>query len=91
MARLPRPRTGIEIRASPETLKSTQILVTPPRLSPHTLTLTSVWLRVLESEPPGTFDRAALDAVNSWRFEPATYEGLPVAVRVRQVVRFELE
>ncbi len=48
-------------------------------------------LRVLESEPPGTFDRAALDAVGRWRFEPATYEGLPVAVRVRQVVRFELE
>lgn len=46
---------------------------------------------VVESEPPGVFDEAALDAVDSWRFEPGRHEGAPVAVRVRQTLHFELE
>ncbi len=46
---------------------------------------------VVESSPPGVFDEAALDAVARWRFEPGRNEGVPVAVRVRQTLRFELE
>lgn len=48
-------------------------------------------LRVLESEPAGVFDEAAKAAMRQWRFDPATYEGRPVSVRVRQTLRFELE
>ncbi len=44
--------------------------------------------RVLESEPAGVFDAPALAAVRQWRFEPATYEGRAVAVRVTQALRF---
>ena len=48
-------------------------------------------VRVLEADPPGVFDDAALSCVRAWRFEPARYEGRPVAVRARQTVRFVLE
>lgn len=43
------------------------------------------------SEPPGVFDDAALRAVRGWRFQPATYQGAPVPVRVEQTLRFTLE
>lgn len=46
---------------------------------------------VVEAEPPGVFDAAAIDAVRGWRFEPGRDEGSPVAVRVRQTLRFELD
>lgn len=46
---------------------------------------------VVEAEPPGIFDEAAVEAVRAWRFEPGLDEGAPVAVRVRQTLRFELE
>lgn len=46
---------------------------------------------VVTSEPPGVFDAAAIEAVESWRFEPGRHEGSPVAVRVRQTLVFELE
>lgn len=46
---------------------------------------------VVEAEPPGVFDEAAADAVRQWRFEPGEQGGAPVAVRVRQTLRFELE
>lgn len=48
-------------------------------------------VRVLEAEPPGVFDSAAIEAVQGWSFEPATYEGRTVSVRARQTLRFELE
>lgn len=48
-------------------------------------------VHVVEAEPPGVFDAAAVEAVSSWRFEPGQNEGSPVAVRVRQTLRFELE
>ena len=48
-------------------------------------------VEVLESSPAGMFDQAAKEAVSRWRFEPAMYEGQPVATRARQTVRFELE
>lgn len=46
---------------------------------------------VVESEPGGVFDEAALTAVRTWRFEAGRDEGTPVAVRVRQTLSFELE
>jgi len=48
-------------------------------------------VRVLKSDPPGTFDDAAVRAVRGWRFQPATYQGRPVAVRVEQRLAFDLE
>lgn len=48
-------------------------------------------VRVLEAQPSGVFEAAAIDAIKQWRFEPAQYQGAPVAVRVRQTLRFELE
>ena len=46
---------------------------------------------VVESDPPDTFDDAAIEAARGWRFEPGRDEGNPVAVRVRQTLRFSLE
>lgn len=46
---------------------------------------------VVEAKPPGVFEEAALAAVSRWRFEPGRDQGAPVAVRVRQTLRFELE
>ncbi len=48
-------------------------------------------MQVLEANPPGVFDAAATAALRTWRFDPAIYEGRPVAVRVRQTLRFALE
>lgn len=46
---------------------------------------------VVDAKPPGFFEEAALDAVSSWTFEPGRSQGSPVAVRVAQTLRFELE
>lgn len=48
-------------------------------------------VHVVEASPPGVFDAAAIEAVSSWRFEAGQNAGSPVAVRVRQTLRFELE
>jgi TonB family protein len=36
------------------------------------------------------FDKAAIDAVQKWRFSPATRDGKPVAVRIYVEVNFHL-
>ena len=48
-------------------------------------------VRVLESEPPGVFDQAALDAVSRWRFKPRRVGGRAVAGEAEQVVEFKLD
>lgn len=48
-------------------------------------------LKVVEAQPSGVFEEAAMAAVRQWSFEPATYEGVPVSVRVSQTLRFELD
>lgn len=48
-------------------------------------------LQVLEAQPPGVFEDAALAALRNWTFRPAQYEGRSVAIRVRQTYRFSLE
>lgn len=47
-------------------------------------------IRVLEAQPPGVFEQAAMESVRGWRFEPALYEERPVAVRARQTIHFRL-
>ncbi len=45
---------------------------------------------VRASEPAGVFDRAALDSVARWRYEPRVVNGAVVDQRVAARVRFEL-
>ena len=48
-------------------------------------------LRVLEAEPPGVFDEAALAAVRTWRYRPPRSGGEPTAVEnVGSTIRFRL-
>ena len=51
----------------------------------------AVDVHVIEADPPGVFDQAAVAAAQGWEFEPGRHEGAPVAVRVRQTLRFALE
>jgi protein TonB len=46
-------------------------------------------VRVVDSSDRG-FERAAVEAVEKWRFEPARYKGRPVKVWAQQIVRFKL-
>ena len=46
---------------------------------------------VLAAEPMGVFDRAALDSVARWRYEPRVVNGAVVDQRVAARVRFELK
>ena len=46
---------------------------------------------VVAAEPHGVFEQAALAAVRSWRFRPATERGVPVSVPGQvSVLRFRL-
>ena len=45
---------------------------------------------VLEAQPAGVFDEAAVAGVRGWRFEPASYRGENVRVWARQKIRFDL-
>lgn len=47
-------------------------------------------LRVRNSEPAQVFDKAALDSVGKWRFEPIRKNGAPVAQRAVLQVKFVL-
>ena len=46
--------------------------------------------RVLESDPPGVFDNAAVEGVRGWQFEPGQYKGEPVRTWVQQRIAFRL-
>jgi TonB family protein len=48
-------------------------------------------LQVRNSEPAAVFDKAALDSVSRWRFEPVWRNGAPVAQRAVLQVRFVLD
>ncbi len=45
--------------------------------------------KILESQPVGVFDNAALNAVRAWRFSPAKYKGKPVKLWAKQKIRFK--
>lgn len=47
-------------------------------------------VEVTSSEPRRVFDRAAIDAVERWRFKPATRNGKPVAATVTNRIDFKL-
>lgn len=49
-----------------------------------------VKVKVLDAQPPGVFDTAALEAIRNWRFEPARYKAQAVKVWARQTVKFDL-
>jgi protein TonB len=46
--------------------------------------------RILAAEPAGVFDRATLDALARWRYEPVHSNGVPVDQRVAMRLHFEL-
>ena len=46
---------------------------------------------VLEGEPAGLFNRAAMKSIRKWIYEPSTYDGVPVQVNDVQVrINFKL-
>lgn len=47
-------------------------------------------VQVLESNPSGIFDAAALQGIRAWQFEPAKYKGDTVRVWAKQKIRFDL-
>ncbi|WP_148667826.1 energy transducer TonB, partial [Mizugakiibacter sediminis] len=51
---------------------------------------TVVDAKVLDSQPRRLFDRAALDAVRQWRFQPALRDGVPTDAVLRQRIEFKL-
>ncbi len=49
-------------------------------------------VEVVTSDPPGVFDDAAVLAVRTWRYQPATVDGKPVDVpNVISTLRFSLD
>ncbi len=46
---------------------------------------------VMESNPPGVFDRSVINCVSAWRFEAGTVDGEPVNSRAETTISFELE
>jgi len=48
-------------------------------------------VRLVEAQPEGVFEEAAMAALDKWVFEPATYEGQPVNVWARQTLDFKLD
>jgi protein TonB len=74
------PRRAIEMRAQGEALIGALL---DPSGTPHDV-------RVLRSSGHQMLDRAALDAVGGWAFEPGRRAGQPVAARVEIPVRFTL-
>jgi TonB family protein len=47
--------------------------------------------KVIRSEPPGVFDKAALTAIRKWKFQPKIVDGKPVASKGKQTLQFFLE
>ncbi|MDX2456003.1 MAG: energy transducer TonB [Gammaproteobacteria bacterium] len=47
-------------------------------------------VEVIESDPPGEFDKAAINAVYRWRFKPRIVNGVAVSGKASQVVEFTL-
>jgi len=47
-------------------------------------------VEVIESSPPGVFDRSAVRAVYKWTFRPQTVAGTPVETHAEQTLEFRL-
>jgi len=52
---------------------------------------TTADLVIIDSRPPGIFDRAARRAVERWTFIPGMHDGKPVARQKRILIRFRLD
>jgi len=48
-------------------------------------------LEIVNSTPPGVFDKAVFDAVNRWTFNPGEITGEKVRVRVTKIIHFNLK
>ena len=49
-------------------------------------------VRVLESEPPGIFDKAASEAASKFKYKPRVVDGEPIDVKgVPHKISFQLE
>jgi protein TonB len=48
-------------------------------------------VRVTEAKPADTFDDAAIDAVQQWRFEPVIEHGIAVEKRTAVRMAFEIQ
>lgn len=46
---------------------------------------------VIESSPPGVFDKAVLRSIQRWRFKTRVVDGKPVPFKARQELEFKLE
>jgi TonB family protein len=46
--------------------------------------------RVIAASPPGTFERAAIDAVRKWKYSPRTENGTPVPSEAKTRIEFKL-
>jgi len=46
-------------------------------------------LRIVDSNPPGVFDQAALEALEHWRYEPYLLEGVHTPIPESVVFRFD--
>lgn len=48
--------------------------------------------KVINAEPPGIFNRAAMDAVKKFKYKPKMVDGKAIAVSgIKNIIRFELE
>ncbi|WP_415898049.1 energy transducer TonB [Neptuniibacter sp. QD57_21] len=48
-------------------------------------------IKVIESNPKGTFDSAVIKAIKRWRFKIKTVDGQAVKFKARQVLEFKLD
>ncbi|MDY6864239.1 MAG: energy transducer TonB [Thermodesulfobacteriota bacterium] len=48
-------------------------------------------ITILDSKPPGIFERSVIKAIPSWRFSPGKIEGKPVCTWVITKVQFKIE
>ena len=48
-------------------------------------------IKILESTPPGVFDKAVLDAVSRWKYHPGEITGEKVAATLMKPIVFSLE
>jgi protein TonB len=48
-------------------------------------------ITVMESHPPGIFEKSVSQCVSGWRFKPGTIEGMAVRTWAETTIRFELK
>jgi TonB family protein len=100
----PRPASGPDLQALAAQLRRTRYV--PPQYPDNAMenrisgTVTVQYVvdkrgrtkdvHVIQSSPKDVFDHAAIDAIREWRYRPAIYDGQPVEVPVRTLIRFEL-